>query len=108
MNENTFSKIEPMLDELTEAELIYLMEKISQRLKPAVSSSESNSNEYPDLGRIVDVGYGPCTLPAGEHPIRTGGDLLKYVAGLWADRDDIGDSVEYAAELRKKAWRRNT
>jgi len=27
MNENTFSKIEPMLDELTEAELIYLMEK---------------------------------------------------------------------------------
>lgn len=25
--------------------------------------------------------------------------------GIWADRDDIGDSVEYARELRKNTWK---
>ena len=30
------------------------------------------------------------------------GDLLRSEAvGIWADRDDIGDSVEYARKLRK-------
>jgi hypothetical protein len=35
------------------------------------------------------------------------GDLLKSdVVGMWADRTDIGDSVEYARELRKRVQRR--
>lgn len=25
--------------------------------------------------------------------------------GIWADRDDIGDSVAYARELRKSVWK---
>jgi hypothetical protein len=25
---------------------------------------------------------------------------------MWADRDDIGDSVEFARKLRERAWTR--
>jgi hypothetical protein len=28
---------------------------------------------------------------------------MMAIVGLWADRDDIGDSVEYVRELRKSA-----
>lgn len=37
----------------------------------------------------------------------TARDLLESkIVGLWADRDDIEDSVEYARELRRKAEKR--
>ena len=37
----------------------------------------------------------------------TGDDLLKSgLVGLWADRTDIGDSLEFARALRKQAERR--
>ena len=38
----------------------------------------------------------------------TAGDLLRSpLFGLWKDRTDIGDSVDYARNLRDKAeWRR--
>lgn len=36
-------------------------------------------------------------------------DLLESdLVGLWADRDDISDSVEYARSLRRRASRRNS
>ena len=39
--------------------------------------------------------------------ISTFGDLLRSeFFGMWADREDIKDSVEFAAELRRKAWKR--
>lgn len=38
---------------------------------------------------------------------RTFGDLLKSeFFGMWKDRDDIGDSVEYARKLQEKTWKR--
>ena len=37
----------------------------------------------------------------------TAGDLLRSpLFGLWKDRNDIGDSVEYAKKLRDKAQHR--
>jgi hypothetical protein len=40
-------------------------------------------------------------------PIHLLSELLSSgFAGSWADRDDIGDSVEFARELRERAWRR--
>ena len=60
----------------------------------------------------VDVPVGPIELVVqipmnGDAKIRTFGDLLQSsVYGAWADRDDLGDSVEFARDLREKSWRR--
>jgi len=38
----------------------------------------------------------------------TAGDLLRSpLFGIWKDRSDLGDSVEYARELRAKAEQRS-
>jgi hypothetical protein len=40
-------------------------------------------------------------------PILTGGDLLNSgLIGMWADRTDIGDSLEFARRLREQAQTR--
>lgn len=44
--------------------------------------------------------------------IGTAGELLKVlqeegIIGMWKDRDDIGDSVEFARKLREQATSRN-
>jgi hypothetical protein len=44
----------------------------------------------------------------GEPMPRTGAEAIEYwkrhgVLGAWADREDIGDSVEYARKLRRQA-----
>lgn len=45
--------------------------------------------------------------PATSRKRSTAQDLLNSeVFGMWADRDDIEDSVEFASELRERAWRR--
>lgn len=37
----------------------------------------------------------------------SGKDILSSeIFGMWADRDDLGDSVEYARKLRDQAWKR--
>ena len=46
--------------------------------------------------------------PLGENKPKTGADLVAQleadgVIGAWADRQDIGDSSEYARELRRQA-----
>ena len=48
------------------------------------------------------------TIGAAREPrIRTLGELLESeYCGMWADRDDITDSVEFAHRLREQAWRR--
>ena len=49
---------------------------------------------------------------SSEKPERRGitaADLLNSgLVGLWADRDDIGDSSQFARKLREKAQRRGT
>jgi hypothetical protein len=44
------------------------------------------------------------TLKNDVRPILTGADMAKSeLVGMWADRDDIGDSREYARRLRREA-----
>jgi hypothetical protein len=52
----------------------------------------------------------PAALPDDGKP-RTGKELLDALiasgfVGAWADRTDIGDSVEFARKLRREAERR--
>jgi hypothetical protein len=45
--------------------------------------------------------------PTTERPILTGADLLgSDLIGMWADRTDITDSLEFARQLRRKAEHR--
>jgi hypothetical protein len=56
------------------------------------------------------AGEGLTPNPRSGKP-QTGRELLAALQaggfiGMWADRDDIGDSVEYARQLRERAWSR--
>jgi len=60
-----------------------------------------------------DVPTGPAELvvvvvvASRERSTRTLGDLVRSeFFGMWRDRGDIGDSAEYARQLRAEAWRR--
>jgi len=45
---------------------------------------------------------------ASASPIRTGTDLRdSELIGVWADRTDVGNSQEFARELRRQAEQRN-
>ncbi len=47
------------------------------------------------------------SLDPNARPIYTAGDLLESgLVGMWADRDDIGDSREFARNLRRQAENR--
>ena len=50
------------------------------------------------------------TFDTPDEPLpapRTRGDLLdSEFFGMWAERDDLGDSVEFARNLRETVWRR--
>jgi hypothetical protein len=61
-----------------------------------------------------DIPPGPAEIAliiSPETPIEQGmtaGDLLRSsLCGIWKDRSDIGDSVEYARSLRAKAEQRS-
>jgi hypothetical protein len=44
------------------------------------------------------------SLKPDAQPIRTAADMANSeLVGLWADRDDIGDSREFARRLRRQA-----
>jgi len=46
-------------------------------------------------------------VPTARERLSTGRDLLdSEVFGMWADRTDIEDSVEFARRLRDAAWTR--
>jgi hypothetical protein len=58
-----------------------------------------------------DVPTGPAELlvvvSCGDGRAQTLRDLLNSeFFGMWRDREDIQDSVEFAANLRREAWRR--
>ncbi|MCX6361020.1 MAG: hypothetical protein NT029_14500 [Armatimonadetes bacterium] len=62
----------------------------------------------------LEVPVGPAEmvvvfLPVGPAKRRTLAELAaSEYAGIWADRDDIGDSAEFARALRRSAWTRTT
>jgi hypothetical protein len=48
------------------------------------------------------------SLKPSEPHVYTGADLLQSgLVGLWADRDDIGDTREFARRLRRQAENRH-
>jgi hypothetical protein len=52
----------------------------------------------------------PGGPPPQDKP-KTGREMLQALkangfVGAWKDRDDIGDSVEFARELRRRVWSR--
>ena len=59
-----------------------------------------------------DIPPGPADIVVviasqNMRPLRTLGDLLtSEFCGMWSDRNDLGDSVEYARQLRRGAWSR--
>jgi hypothetical protein len=72
-------------------------------------------------GVITDDGKLEVTLPAGmpageveveirlpEYEYKPIGDLLDTdIVGMWKDREDIKDNLEFADELRRRASRRS-
>jgi hypothetical protein len=74
---------------------------------------------YRQRVRAKAAAYDALTRETAEHSEpdpragkpQTGRELLAALQangfiGMWADRDDIGDSVEYARKLRERAWTR--
>jgi hypothetical protein len=61
-----------------------------------------------DYPRDLPPGPVEVEIRLGDVPSITSEQILNSdFVGMWADRDDIGDSVEYARTLRRKASRRN-
>jgi len=59
----------------------------------------------------TDVPTGPAefvvVVTSGSPATRTLGDLLRSeFFGMWKDRADIGDTLEYVRRLRIEAWSR--
>ncbi len=75
-------------------------------------TTEIPSNRELHITLPGDVPTGPADIVivvASQNPpaVRTLGDLLNSeFFGMWRDRDDVGDSVEYARRLRTEAWSR--
>jgi hypothetical protein len=47
------------------------------------------------------------SAPSAETAIQTANDLRQSgLVGIWADREDVGDSQTYARQLRKQAEQR--
>ena len=60
----------------------------------------------------ADTPLGPAEIvvvvaPHAAHTVPTFGDLLhSEFFGMWRDREDIGDSAEFARRLRVEGWSR--
>jgi hypothetical protein len=62
-----------------------------------------NTPELPEGARVILVVVGK----EQEQKSLTLGDLLESpLVGMWADREDIADSAEFARQLRERASRR--
>ena len=58
-------------------------------------------------GQLVEMIVLPDTPAPGARPPLTARVLLESgLIGMWKDRDDIGDSPEFARQLREQAQRR--
>ena len=75
-----------------------------------VQNGQIHFEEQPDLeegAQVIVVVVGEDHSSA-ERKSGTLGDMLKSPAiGMWADREDITDSAEYARHLREKASQRS-
>lgn len=75
------------------------------KLKAEASQNATSVDEY--ALNLIEEG-----LMADPSQFKTGAEVVAYwrkhgLIGIWADRDDIGDSAEYARALRRQAETRN-
>jgi hypothetical protein len=81
---------------------------MEERLHRQADNKGINASEYA-LELLADA----LEADAPEEPMpKNGAELIAYwqkhgVIGDWADRTDIGDSVEYARKLREQAQTRS-
>jgi hypothetical protein len=66
-----------------------------------------------DVTGTIDVPDGtkvivtiPEPTPPGPPPELP--EALQSVVGMWADREDMADPVEWVRKMREEAWRRRT
>lgn len=77
------------------------------RLDANVPADRRVAFTLPDDVPMDEAEFVLVVVPRAERRRSTGRDLLdSEVFGAWKDRDDLGDSVEYAREQRAQAWKR--
>jgi hypothetical protein len=60
-----------------------------------------------DLPADAPEGEVEVEIRLPEFPYKPIGDILNSeIVGMWADREDITDNIEFADELRRRASRR--
>ena len=86
------------------------------RVKTLSLRSEVQADRRLEIKIPEDVPLGPVEVvvvifpekPGAASKPLTAGDLLRSpLFGLWKDREDIGDSLEFARKLRTEAERRH-
>jgi hypothetical protein len=78
---------------------------LEEKLKTEAMQNASPIDEY--ALNLIEEG-----LMANPSDFKTGAEVVAYwrkhgLIGIWADRQDIGDSLEYARELRHQAETRS-
>lgn len=58
---------------------------LTVHVEPTVAEGKSDREKHMTMGELLDSGF----------------------VGMWKDRDDIKDSLEYARQLRERAQRRD-
>lgn len=81
--------------------------ELEARLEEEAAKRKKHIEEY--ALALIEGGLPP---PPPMPELKTGADVVAFwkangLIGDWADREDIGDSVEYARNLRKQAETRS-
>jgi hypothetical protein len=82
---------------------------VEQTYRGTVVNGQIQWQDEPQLPDGAEVEMTVLDQPEDPTAIRgiTGAEILASgIVGLWADRDDIDDTVAFAEELRRKAERR--
>ncbi|MGF1506033.1 MAG: hypothetical protein ACFB51_13020 [Anaerolineae bacterium] len=81
----------------------------AQTYRGTVVNGQIQWQDEPQLPDGAEVEMTVVDQPDNPAAIRgiTGAEMLASgIVGLWADRDDIGDTVAFAEELRRKSEQR--
>lgn len=77
------------------------------RIEREIPADRRVELQFPEDVPTGDVELVVVVVPKENRRRSTAQDLLNSeIVGMWADRTDISDSVEFARELREQAWKR--
>jgi hypothetical protein len=84
---------------------------ISDAIFERLAQQAQTLNASPDAvaESVLETYLAAASTPSLESapPIHTLGDLLAFGYGLWANRNEMEDTPDYAARLRTEAWQRH-